>query len=83
MPKFSFPDPDDRSPNNPLITLENRQVIGLYNQAHPDEEDMQNVTAKVREWIIQTGKAHGWDEVEFAGSEGVFKRTDFISKWRD
>lgn len=83
MPKFSFPDPDDRSPNNPLTTLENRQVLGLYNQAHPDEEDMQKVTAKVREWIIKTGKEQGWDEIEFAGSEGVFKRTDFKFRSKD
>lgn len=38
--QYVFPDPDDRSKNDPCIIVNNKKVLGIYNQAHPDEENM-------------------------------------------
>lgn len=37
---FVFPDPDDRSKNNPAIIVTSEQVIGLYNQYNKDGEEV-------------------------------------------
>ena len=44
---YVFPDPDDRSKNNPVVIANSEQVIGLYNQMNCDGDEMQKVTPKV------------------------------------
>jgi hypothetical protein len=73
--KYVLPDPDDRSKNDPCIILETRKVLGLYNQAHTEDEDMQKVTPKVQDWITQTAKNKGWDDVKFAGGQCILENT--------
>lgn len=67
---FVFPDPNDRSPNNPSIILSNEQVLGIYNQDCADGE-MQRVTEKVKEWFVNEGKSYNWDEIEFIGNQCI------------
>lgn len=71
MAKYVFPDPNDRSKNDPCTIMDNKKVLGLYNQGHPEEEDMQKVMEKVQSWIINESKNQGWDEVKFTG-DSVF-----------
>lgn len=73
--KYVFPDPNDRSKNDPCIIMNNKKVLGIYNQAteHKDEEDMQKVTPKVQEWITGEAKNLGWDEVKFAGGQCILE----------
>ena len=73
MAKYVLPDPNDRSKNDPCIIMENKKVLGLYNQAHPDEEDMQKVMDKVQDWVTAEAKSNGWDEVKFAGGQCILE----------
>lgn len=73
MAKYVFPDPDDRSKNDPCTIMDNKKVLGLYNQGHPEEEDMQKVMDKVQNWIIDEAKGQGWDEVKFAGGQCILE----------
>ena len=65
--QYVFPDPDDRSKNDPCIIVSNKKVLGMYNQAHLEEENMQKVTDKVQNWVKEVASDKGWDEVKFAG----------------
>lgn len=73
MAKYVFPDPNDRSKNDPCVIVNNKKVLGLYNQAHPDEEDMQKVMDKVQTWVKDTATEKGWDEVKFAGGQCILE----------
>lgn len=73
MAKYVFPDPNDRSKNDPCVIVNNKKVLGLYNQAHPDEEDMQRVMDKVQEWMTNETKKLGWDDVKFAGGQCILE----------
>ena len=73
MARYVLPDPDDRSKNDPCIILETKKVLGLYNQCHSDEEDMQKVTQKVQDWTVAEAKNSGWDEVKFIGSQCILE----------
>ena len=75
MPRpFVFPDPDDRSKNDPSVIASSQQVLGLYNQEN-DEEEMQRVTKKVQDWFIERAKQEGWDEASFSGNQCILKNT--------
>lgn len=79
MPRrYVFPDPDDRSPNTPMVVMSQVKVTGLYNQDHPEDQDMKNVTEKVKEWITRTAQEYGWDSISFAKDNTcVLERKDF------
>lgn len=49
--KYVFPDPNDRSKNDPCTIVDSKKVLGLYNQEHGDDEDMQKVTQKFRNGV--------------------------------
>jgi hypothetical protein len=68
---FVFPDPNDRSPNEPSVIVSSAQVLGLYNQDSGDR--MVRVTEKVQKWIEQKAQENCWDEVHFAGNQCVLK----------
>lgn len=68
---YVFPDPNDRSKNDPSIIATSQQVLGLYNQENND--DMQRVTQKVQEWFINRAKEEGWDEHTFSGNQCLLK----------
>lgn len=70
----SFPDPDDRSPNDPSVIVTSEQVLGIYNRAHANEESkMQKVTTKVQEWFTEQAYEQGWNNVEFAGNQCILR----------
>ena len=71
--QYVFPDPDDRSKNDPCIIVSNKKVLGMYNHAHPEEENMQKVTDKVQNWVKEVASDKGWDEVKFAGGQCILE----------
>lgn len=74
MPRpFVFPDPDDRSKNDPSIIVSSQQVIGIYNQYNTEGDEMQRVTDKVKDWFLTYSKEQGWDEMTFAGNQCILK----------
>ena len=50
---FVFPDPDDRSKNNPAVIVTSEQVIGLYNQYNENGEEVQRVSGTVKDWFYK------------------------------
>lgn len=71
--QYVFPDPDDRSKNDPCIIVENKRVLGIYNQAHPDEENMQKVTQKVQDWFKRKAEENRWDNIRFSGGQCILE----------
>lgn len=76
---YEMPDPNDASPNNPGRIIAKEHVIGLYNQANPDDK-MQRVTDKVKEWIQKEALNAGWDEAKVIDSQCSVSRTDLPVK---
>ena len=71
---YAFPDPNDRSKNNPAIIVSSEQVIGLYNQLNKEGDEMQRVTPKVQDWFIKEATENqGWDDARFAGSQCILE----------
>lgn len=70
---FVFPDPNDRSKNDPSIIVTSQQVIGIYNQDNKDGDEMQKVTKKVQDWFLAEAKRQGWDEYSFSGNQCILK----------
>lgn len=66
---FEFPDPDDRSANDPSIIAQPKHVLGLYNQTH--QETRQKVNDTVKEWFESEARVLGWPEATFAGNSCV------------
>lgn len=59
-----FPDPNDRSVNNPHVIVERNAMLGLYNQANPAKL-ASNVSETVRNWFEQEAGSKGWSNVVF------------------
>ena len=71
---FVFPDPDDRSKNNPAVIVISEQVIGLYNQYNNDGAEVQKVTSTVKDWFVDEAQSNqGWDEAKFVGSQCILE----------
>lgn len=70
---YAFPDPDDRSKNDPSIIVSSKKVLGIYNQEHDSEENMQKVTPKVQEWFKEKAVNAGWDDVRFSGGQCILE----------
>lgn len=65
-----FPDPDDRSVNNPSIIVNTDDVLGYYNQQTGD--DKERVVESVKTWYTEEAKTkQGWNSAEFHGNQCV------------
>lgn len=71
--KYVFPDPNDRSKNDPCIIVESKKVLGIYNQEHESEENMQKVTQKVQDWFKDKATGLGWDDIRFSGGQCILE----------
>lgn len=70
---YVFPDPDDRSKNDPSYIVSSQQVLGIYNQENDDQDEMQKVTKKVQDWFLEQAAARGWDDYHFAGNQCILQ----------
>jgi hypothetical protein len=68
-----FPDPKDRSINDPCVLLNPAKVIGLYNQMSEDDARASAVTDTVKAWIHEEARQRGWASVEFSGSQCLLR----------
>lgn len=64
-----FPDPNDRSVNNPSIIVNAEDVLGYYNQQTGD--DKERVVESVQTWYKAEAKKEGWNSAEFHGNQCV------------
>lgn len=67
-----IPDPRDRSPKRPTRMLKADVVLDIYNQDHP-EDQRQNVTEAVKNYVAKKALEGGWNEVIHVESEIVLK----------
>lgn len=56
---FVFPDPGERSPNDPNESCAPEKVLGLYNQAEGNPRRVK-ICDRVRNWFDQEARKHGW-----------------------
>ena len=66
-----FPDPNDRSKNDPAVIVQSRQVIGIYNQE--TGEQAQYVTDHIKTWFCGEDKNRGWDSADFINNQCLLK----------
>ncbi|TPQ39349.1 hypothetical protein C2U71_23120 [Burkholderia ubonensis] len=64
-----FPDPNDRSINDPSIIVNAADVLGYYNQEKGD--DKERVVDSVKQWYKEEANKQGWDSAEFHGNQCV------------
>ena len=69
---YEWPDPKDRSPNNPQVLVPAEQVRSLYNQE--TDQKAKNVSETVRTQFEKYAKDAGWEEVEWASNTAVLKK---------
>lgn len=77
--RFVFPDPDDRSKNDPNIIVDSQRVLDIYNQDNKGS-NMQRVTQKVQKWFCDTAKENGWDGANFAGNQCLLENKKILGK---
>lgn len=68
---FVFPDPNDRSPNDPSVIVSPTQVLGIYKQY--TGERMERVTSKVQDWFCEKAETYGWDVARFSGNQCILE----------
>mgnify|MGYP000952661188 CR=1 FL=1 len=71
---YDFPDPNDRSVNNPHVLVERDAVLGLYNQANPGNT-YTNLAEAVRTWFVAEARRIGWTSVQFVDQAAVLVAT--------
>lgn len=85
MPRpFKFPDPNDRSFNEPRVIAQPEDILKLYNKEKGTKQE--KVTGTVRDWFVNEAKNYGWDTAEFTGSQctlGVEGLRDLHEKQED
>ena len=70
MPRaFIFPDPNDRSFNEPKVIVDQPKILGLYNQEYKPRPKRQVVTEEIKDWFLTEAKKIGWDSAEFVGNQ--------------
>lgn len=73
LKKFVFPDPDDRTKNDPCVIVLNQRVIGIYNHGHNNDEKIHKVNQKVQDWFKEKAINNGWDNVRFSGGQCILE----------
>lgn len=56
---FEFPDPRERSPNDPSESCAPEKVLGLYNQAEGNPRRVK-ICDRVRDWFDHEARQNGW-----------------------
>lgn len=69
---FVFPDPNDRSANDPSFIVSPTQVLGIYKQY--TGEEMKRITSKVQDWFCEKAiQEYAWDEARFSGNQCILE----------
>lgn len=67
---FVFPDPKDRSINEPTLVVSQAQVLGNFNQSNA-EDSREKVTDPVKDWFKKEAESAGWHSAVFHGSQCI------------
>ena len=70
---LQFPDPNDRSFNEPRVIMNPKDILKLYIQESGTKQE--RVTAPVRDWFVKRAKDYGWDNADFTGSQCTLEVT--------
>jgi len=62
-----FPDPKDRTPDNPHILVEAKNVINLFNLSRYQDAD--SLTDEIKEWFEEEATVQGWSKGTWVGNE--------------
>lgn len=68
MPRpFKFPDPNDRSFNEPRVIAQPEEILKLYNKEKGTKQE--RVTDPVKDWFVKAATDYGWKTADFTGSQ--------------
>lgn len=74
MPRpFKFPDPNDRSFNEPRVIAQPEDILKLYNKEKGTKQE--RITDPVKEWFVNKAKDYGWNNADFTGSQCTLEVT--------
>ncbi len=66
----NFPDANDRTPNNPCVLLDRKEVIKIYNDDSKHYHDqVSKINNTVREWFEEKAQKYDWDDIKFIGGQ--------------
>lgn len=66
----NFPDANDRTPNNPCVLLDYKEVIKIYNDDSKYYHDqVSKINNTVREWFEEKAQKYDWDDIKFIGGQ--------------
>ena len=66
-----FPDPNERSKNEPRVLVGPAQILGLYNQYINPTPKKQDVTSDILNWFKVEALNRGWDICECYGHQCI------------
>lgn len=69
----TFPDPNDRSVNQPSIIINGEQVVRIYNQSKRLRrvDKVTTLTPDVINWMVKESRRRGWSTCEFSGNQCI------------
>jgi len=62
-----FPDPNDRTPNEPYLVLTTERVINIYNFYNVDNP-VDKLKVEVKAWMCAEAMKRNWDSCEWSGA---------------
>ena len=66
----NFPDANDRTPNNPCILLDHKEVIKIYNDDSKHYHDqVSKINNTVREWFEEKAQKYDWNDIKVIGGQ--------------
>jgi hypothetical protein len=66
---FVFPDPNDRTPNEPIVMVSSAEILGLYNQVNTYDK-IGRVTQEVQDWFTNEAvNKYNWHTATFTGNQ--------------
>lgn len=75
MKNSVFPNPADRTKDEPADLISAKLVLRLYNIIHAIKVD--TVTPAVKDWFLAEAKEVGWQKIEFLGNQALLVRLSF------
>ena len=72
MNEFNLPDPNDRSPNQPVVLVSPSEVLEAFFKY--TKKDVSIVTEEVKGWYISATKMIGWSDAYFTGCQCILTR---------
>jgi hypothetical protein len=66
---YFMPDPNDCTPNTPLVLVEPTDVLAYFNSNN--EASKQRIDSRVRKYFAKAAEEAGWKTAKFTGNQCI------------